>query len=198
MEAIKIAKWFLNSTPSLKNEYNDGNRKLNELLYFSNLMFYSLKGENLIDEPFEKGNNGPIIREIYNDLDYTNNLDEDIKDKEILQILHIIDFVYDDLSARQLPEENYKSNVWQGVEKNKYIDFSNIDEKEKKLMLILYMTYADFDFQNLVTERLGGNKYYYDKRNIQMTDELISYLEGLPAFSEPMFLEIVNGELVFS
>lgn len=198
MEAIKIAKWFLNLNPSLGSGCNDGNTKLNELLYYSNLMFYSVKGKNLIDEPFEESNNGPIIKEVCNDLNCTDNLCVDIEDKEILQMLYIVDFAYDDLSARKLPEENYKSDVWQGVEKNKYIDFSNIDEKEKKLMLILYMTYADFDFQNLVTKKLGGNKFYYDKRDIQLTDELISYLEDLPSFSEPMFLEIVNGELVFS
>lgn len=198
MEAIKIVKWFIDLNPSLRNEYDDRNIKLDELLYFSNLMFYSLKGENLIEEPFEKRDNGPIIRKIHNDLDCTNNLYKDVKDKEILQILHIIDFVYGDLNARQLSEEVHKSSVWQDAKKNKYIDFSNISKEEKKLMTSLYETYANVDFQNLVAEKIGRNKYYYDKRNIQMTDELIWYLEDLPNFSEPLFLEIVNGELVFS
>lgn len=198
MEAVKIAKWFLNLNPSLGNGCNDGNTKLNELLYYSNLMFYSVKGKNLIDEPFEESNNGPIIKEVCNDLNCTDNLCVDIEDKEILQMLYIVDFAYDDLSARKLPKESHKSNICQDTEKNQYIDFSSIDKKEKELMIILYATYTDFDFQNLVTKKLGGNKFYYDKRDVQLTDELISYLEGLPSFSEPMFLEIVNGELVFS
>lgn len=203
MEAIKTAKWFLNSNPSLRNGYNDGNTKLNKLLYFSNLMFYSVKGENLVEEPFEKWDNGPVIREIYknyryNGLDCAGNLYVDIKDKEILQILHIVDFVYGDMSARQLSEESHKSSIWQDAEKNQYIDFSNIDEKEKKLMTNLYETYANVDFQNLGTEKINGNKYYYDKRDIQMTDELILDLEKLPDNSEPMFLEMIDGELVFS
>ncbi|ETU65088.1 MULTISPECIES: Panacea domain-containing protein [Bacillota] len=203
MEAIKTAKWFLNSNPSLRNGYNDGNTKLNKLLYFSNLMFYSVKGENLVEEPFEKWDNGPVIREIYknyryNGLDCAGNLYVDIKDKEILQILHIVDFVYGDMGARQLSEESHKSSIWQDAEKNQNIDFSNIDEKEKKLMTNLYETYANVDFQNLGTEKINGNKYYYDKRNIQMTDELILDLEKLPDNSEPMFLEMIDGELVFS
>lgn len=202
MEAIKTAKWFLNSNPSLRNGYNDENTKLNKLLYFSNLMFYSVKDENLVEEPFEKWDNGPVIREIYknyryNGLDCAGNLYVDIKDKEILQILRIVDFVYGDMSARQLSEESHKSSIWQDAEKNQYIDFSNIDEKEKKLMTNLYETYANVDFQNLGTEKINGNKYYYDKRDIQMTDELILDLEKLPDNSEPMFLEMIDGELVF-
>ena len=65
-------------------------------------------------------------------------------------------------------------------------------------MTNLYETYANVDFQNLGTEKINGNKYYYDKRNIQMTDELILDLEKLPDNSEPMFLEMIDGELVFS
>ena len=203
MEAIKVAKWFLNSDPLLRNGYNDENTKLNKLLYFSNLMFYSVKGENLIEDDFERWDNGSVIREIYknyryNGLDCEGNLFVDIKDKETLQILRIINFVYGDMSARKLSEESHKSSIWQDAEKNQNIDFSNIDENEKKLMINLYETYANVDFENFGIEKINGNKYYYDKRNIQMTDELILDLEKMTDNHEPVFLEMIDGELVLS
>ena len=70
MKAVDLAKWFIYKNPNLSRGYIDENTKLNKLVYFSNLMYYSLKNENLIEDNFEHWDHGPVVREIYKSYRY--------------------------------------------------------------------------------------------------------------------------------
>lgn len=203
MRIDTLAKWFLSKNPQLCGGYIDENTKLNKLLYFSYLMHYAVTGRNLTDDKFEKWDNGPVSREIYREYRY-NNLSKfsdtkvDIEDKNVLKFLEIVNFVYSNRTARELSEETHEHSIWIDAEKNKDIDFRKIAEKEKCLMKNFYTTYADIDFDSMAMEKISGNIYYYDKSNLDMSDEVVSLLEKMEPQSEPMFVENINGELVFS
>lgn len=203
MRIDTLAKWFLSKNPQLCGGYIDENIKLNKLLYFSYLMYYAVTGKNLTDDKFEKWDNGPVSREIYRQYRYDNlsrfsDAKVDIEDKGVIKFLEIVNFVYSNKTARELSEETHKPSIWIDAEKNKDIDFRKIAEKEKCLMKNLYTTYADMDFDRIAMEKISGNIYYYDKSNLDMSDEVVSILEKMEPKSEPMFVENINGELVFS
>lgn len=203
MKAINLAKWYLNKIPSLLYGYRDENTKLNKLLFFSNLMYYSVYDRMLIDEDFEKWDNGPVIREIYKDYRYNGlsneqNLNIEIYDKDTLQILQIVNLVYGDMNGRELSAESHKSSIWKDAERNQKINFSNIDSKEKKLMKNIFELYKNFDFNSFGIEKINGNKYFYDKNNIEITEKLINELEKIPFRPEPIFIELIDDEVVFS
>lgn len=203
MKAINLAKWFLNTNPSLLGGYRDENTKLNKLLYFSNLMYCSLYGKTLIDEDFEKWDNGPVIREIYKEYRYNKLsnkkiLNVEIDDRDALKVLQIINLVYGDMKGSELSDESHKSSIWQEAERNQKINFSNIDPSEKKFMRNLFDSYRNFDFNSFCIEKINGNKYFYDKSNLTMTEELICDLEKMPFKPDPIFIELIDGEVVFS
>lgn len=136
MKAYEISNWLLEKNPTLYFGTYDGNVVLNKLLYFSNLMYYSVYNENLIEEKFEKWTNGPVIREIYTD--YRHNNCSNIKkhsnvkiSPKVKTVLNIVNFVYGDLSAKSLSDETHKHSIWKEQEQNGHLDFSRIEEKEK-------------------------------------------------------------------
>ena len=47
-------------------------------------------------------------------------------------------------------------------------------------------------------EKIGDNIYYYDKDNLDMSDEVVEQLEKVDLQKEPIFVENIEGELVFS
>lgn len=203
MKAKELAKWFMNSNSALCNGYNDGNTKLNKLLFYSNLMYYCINDSKLIDEPFEKWDKGPVIRSLYADYKYNELYNIELSDVKIeddiaLKILNIINLVYGDMSAKDLSEKSHESPIWQTAQRNEVLDFSNVSEDEKRLMNNLYMLYKNFDFENCGIEKVNGNKYYFDKRCVEANDELIKYLETIPYGSDPKFIELIDGEYVLS
>ncbi|WP_064614414.1 Panacea domain-containing protein [Streptobacillus moniliformis] len=203
MKAFEISKWILEKNPNLRLGTYDGNVKLNKLLYFSNLMYYTLYDENLIDDKFEKWDNGPVIKSIY--ADYRYNDCAKIKASKVIKfddrakkVIDIINFVYSDKTAKTLSDETHNHSIWIEQPKNGYIDFSRIDEKERKLMRKIYSCYNNIDFDNLKLEIVNGIKYYYFKNELEITDEIIKQLENNVSDEEYIFLEISDGELIFS
>ncbi|WP_073507741.1 Panacea domain-containing protein [Streptobacillus notomytis] len=203
MKAFEISKWILEKNPSLCFGTYDGNVKLNKLLYFSNLMYYTLYDENLIDDKFTKWDNGPVIKSIY--VDYRYHDCKEIKssksiefDDKVKKVIDIINFVYSDKTANALSDETHNHSIWIEQHKNGYIDFSRIDEKEKKLMRKIYSCYKNIDFDNLKLKVVNEVKYYYFKNELEITDEIIKQLENNVTNEEYIFLEVYNGELIFS
>lgn len=203
MKIISLAKWFLNKNPQLCYGYIDENTKLNKLLYFSCLMYYSVNGEQLTDDKFEKWDNGPVSRQIYKEYRY-NDLNRFVKDEikidneNILKVLEVVNFVYSNKTAKELSDETHKHSIWIDAEKNQNIDFEKISETEKNMMKNIYKTYCNMDFNNIAIEKIGGNIYYYDKRNLEMSDENVSILENMNFQNETLFVETIDGEMVFS
>lgn len=204
MKANLLAKWFMKTNPSLKNGYIDENTKLNKLLFFSSSMYYATQNENLTDEKFEKWDNGPVIRKIYTDYRYNNlssfsDSDIVIEDDEILKILNIINIVYGDMDAKTLSHKSHESLIWKNAQRNEELDFSNMSEEERNFMTNVYQAYKGLDFENLRMEKINGNRYFYFQNNIKDFDEdLIKKLETVPTGAEPSFIELIDGEYVFS
>jgi hypothetical protein len=47
-------------------------------------------------------------------------------------------------------------------------------------------------------EIINGTAFYYNSNNLEMTDEIIEEILELGDFSESQFIEMIDGELVFS
>lgn len=203
MRVREAAKWFLNKDKSLCNGYVDENTRLNKLLYFSSLLFFSKFGEELLDEKFERWDRGPVLKSLYMDYRY-NKLGEKkleipkIENKEIEKILNIINLIYADKTAEELSEETHTHNIWLETSKNSKMEFKNISETLRKQMINYYNLYENFDFDNIKVEKINGNKFYYDRRNLKMTEDLLKELELIRKTPYPQFVELVDGEVVFS
>lgn len=202
----KAAKWFIFHNPELVSGYIDENTRINKLLYFSNLLYYCVNKRNLISDDFIAFPNGPVIFSVYSDYRY-NGLDTlpssspEIASEEE-QFLNIIDFVYGNYSTHEMIEESHTQSPWRNVRhlipSNPKIDFSAADASLIAYYQSLYQTYAGMDFTRIAKEKINGNIYYYSKDAFEMTDPIIEQLSSFARCSEPMFLELINGELVVS
>lgn len=199
MKVIEIAKWFLLKNPSLLKGGIDENIKLNILLCFSNLMYLSVYKEKLIDDKFEKFEGYPVVKNVYDEYHYNNlceSADEKptILDKKILQVLEINNFVFGDFSLSE-PSEIYKLTE---TENEDEIDFRNIPQDLKEFMVNLYNLYKDYDFDNIGIELVNGNKYIYFKDELEMTEDILNQLKAIEKQNTTTFIEVIDGELVFS
>lgn len=208
LKSHDLAKWFIYNNPSLSSGYFDENAKLNKLLYFSALMYYCVKNEQLIDEPFVAFPKGPVIQSVYRDYRY-NGLDKMPSNDNIInadetqkQIVQIVNFIYSEKTASDLINETHEHNLWKDVSdyipNNPIIDFSCIDESLSRYYVNLYDMYKNTDFSDLRKEKINGNVFYYSKKNLSMTDDVVSELSDMPKLDEAKFVEIIDGELVFS
>lgn len=182
----EVAKWFIYNNPELAYGYLDENVKLNKLLYFSNLMYYCVEKENLLDEEFIAFPKGPVIFSIYRDYRFNGlnimPVSDGIKNLENQQrqILNIISFVYGNKDANELVDETHKHLLWKDVScfipNNPQIDFSKTDSNLIHFFCALYNTYKDFDFSDIKKEKINGNIFYYSKSNFELTDDIIGEL----------------------
>ena len=199
MKAIEIANWFLLKNPSLLKRGIDENLKLNILLCFSNLMYLSVYKEKLIDDKFEKFEGYTVVKSVYDEYQY-NNLCESaddkptILDKKILQILEINNFVFGDFSLSETTEI-YKLTE---VENEDEIEVKNIPQDLKEFMVNLYNLYKDYDFDNIGIELVNGNKYIYFKDELELTEDILNQLKAIEKQNTATFIEMIDGELVFS
>lgn len=203
MRALDTALWFLDKNPSLRSNYIDENIKLNKLLYFSSLMYYAVEGKDLLDEKFQRWDRGPVIPEVYREYRYCNLSSRaagginNISDKA-KQTFEIINFVYAGKSARELSDITHEHRQWLALERNEELDFSKSGTEELSLMRELYNLYAAVDFDNLCTEKINDVVYIYDKTNLEITDEIAEQLADMNNTQDAVFLEDIDGELVFS
>lgn len=206
MRGSEAAKWFIFHNPELASGYIDANTKVNKLLYFSNLLYYCIHSQNLIEDDFVAFPNGPVIYAIYRDYRY-NGLDKLPKElppveKEQEKILNIINFVYGDAPVDELIEETHSHSLWKRVKdripNNPKIEFDNIDDELIQYNRNLYAAYSDVDFTKLKKEKINGNVYYYHVENMVLTDDIVETLSSFGKYDEPKFLEMIDGELVVS
>lgn len=206
MKAVDLAKWFIYKNPNLSRGYVDENTKLNKLVYFSNLMYYSLKNENLIEDNFERWDHGPVVREIYKSYRYgdlssfqtTESPISTSENEDLNKILNVIEFVYGEKKSEELSEETHEHNIWINSEKNDDLDINKINESIKNRMRTLYELYSNLDFESIGKEKIAGNLYYFNKKEFEVTDDDIIELSDVPHQEYPIFLEKMDGELVFS
>lgn len=203
-----VARWFIYNNPDLAHGYVDENTKLNKLLYFSSLMYYCVEKATLLDEGFVAFPNGPVVYSIYKDYRYNGlNLmptSDDVQGIDDVQehILNIVNFVYGNKEVQALVDESHSHNIWKNVShlipNNPKIDFSNIDEKMVAFYKNMFNAYNKFDFSKMKKEKINGNVIYYKDDNINMTDDVISYLLTIDRRDVPLYVELVDGEVVVS
>ena len=199
MSAIDFAKWFLFKNPSLLKGGIDENLELNRLLYLSNLMYFSVFEQGLIDDGFEKFGNVPIVKSVYDEYKYSNlceSIDDESNnlDQKVLQVLEIINFVFGDFSLSE-PTELYELTE---TENEDEIEVKNIPQDLKEFMVNLYNLYKDYDFDNIGIELVNGNKYVYFKDELEITEDILNQLKAIEKQNTTTFIEMIDGELVFS
>jgi len=208
LDTHEVAKWFIYNNPELAYGYLDENVKLNKLLYFSNLMYYCVEKENLLDEEFIAFPKGPVVFSIYRDYRFKGlnamPISDDVRNlgSEQRQILNIISFVYGNKDANELIDETHRHSLWKDVScfipNNPQIDFSKTDDNLISFFCALYNAYKDFDFSDIKKEKINGNIFYYSKSNFELTDDIISELIHFEKSDTPRFIEIIDDELVVS
>lgn len=208
LNAHDVAKMFIYNNPSLANGSFDGNAALNKLLYFSNLMYYCVTGNILLDAEFEAWEKGPVVRNIYKDYRY-NGLDRMPQNAVVIsgmtpiqeKVLNIINFVYADKDSQSLIDESHTHRLWKDLKhlipNNPVIDFTKTDAGLCKTFRELYDCYKDFDFTSIKKEIINGNVFYHSA-DLPITDALLDKLSSVGKLSEPAFVELIDGELVIS
>lgn len=208
LKCEKVAQWFINKNPKLAHGHFDENAIVNKLLYLSSLMYYSISQKNLLDEDFVAFPNGPVIYKVYKNYRYNGldefpdnvNIDEASPDEK--RVLDTTNFIFGDMTAKQLIELTHKHNLWKDVKNlipnNPVIDFSKASPELLNEFSELYDNYLGYDFSVIKKEIINGTKFYYNSNNILLTDEIITKILELGEFSEPQFIEMIDGDLVFS
>lgn len=203
-----VAKWFIYKNPKLARGHFDENAIVNKLLYLSSLMYYSISGKSLLDEDFVAFPHGPVVYEVYRDYRY-NGLDEypqsislDNATDDEIRVIETTNFIFSDMSAKDLISLTHRHNLWKDVKgfipNNPVIDFGNASPELLESFATLYDTYLGFDFSVIKKEIINGTVFYYNSNNLEMTDEIIEEILELGDFSESQFIEMIDGELVFS
>ncbi|MCB6480056.1 DUF4065 domain-containing protein [Streptococcus parasanguinis] len=203
IDTMNLARYFLSINPNLKIGNYDNNLRLNKLLYFSSLMYFSVYKENLINGFFERWDNGPVNRDVYKEFRYNDLISNtectiDSFSSEEKKIIQIVNFIYGSKTSNELSEETHQHNIWIEASQNEQLDFKKMASPIINYMKKLYSIYRMVDFENLHKEVINGNTYlYYD--NIDLSSEkYLNILQNVGPTEVPIFIELLDGELVFS
>lgn len=145
MKAYELAKIFLDKNPNLSIPCNDSNIILNKLMYFTNLMYYSLYDKPLItDDKVEKidheilSNQNKvinIINLIYAHKSVEELLDEISDDKELdfskIELMRNYYELYEDLDFENLKYEKINGNEYYYMADNLELNDDIMKELEK-------------------------------------------------------------------
>ncbi|MBI5973426.1 Panacea domain-containing protein [Staphylococcus caledonicus] len=203
-----IANWFYNNNLKTQENTYDGNLTLNKLLYFADSFNYVLNGEKLIKQDVVGYKNGPVYQDIY--VDFKHNGMVGIKeqnvnlDKDTIELLKIINFMFgqsdnykklSDISHAQSPWKNKKEDC-ERVDYNPSLDFADFNEVERDNIIQLFNSYKAMDLDNLFVDKIGDNTFIYS-RDTKITDEDYIELESLEKEEDSVFVEKIDGELVY-
>lgn len=145
MKAYELTKIFLDKNPNLSIPCNDSNIILNKLMYFTNLMYYSLYDKPLItDDKVEKiddeilSNQNKvinIINLIYAHKSVEELLDEISDDKELdfskIELMRNYYELYEDLDFENLKYEKINGNEYYYMADNLELNDDIMKELEK-------------------------------------------------------------------
>lgn len=137
-----IAKWFCSQNIIENLNSEEGNIKLQKLLFFSQLIYMAKhNGETMFDEKFNAFKNGMVLERIRKEYKdnckqfIVNSVNELILDNEIIETLKITEDIFGDASAQELSELSHEFDVW-----NKYFKKSTtpLGKYIKALSIIPY------------------------------------------------------------
>lgn len=203
-----IAKWFIeNDITSSENSY-DGNLTLNKLIYFADAMNFTINNEKLVDESPSGYANGPVYQSIYVDHRHYNLMtvkaNEDQISEETTKLLKIIKFAFGSYKPQYLTKLTHEQSPWKvkqvDCEKNDYnplLSFDDLSETEKKNMLEIYNMYNEIDLDNYSVDKIGENVFVFAS-NIVLEEEDYKELENLEVENDSIFIEKIDGELIYA
>ncbi|MGO2175172.1 MAG: Panacea domain-containing protein [Staphylococcus equorum] len=203
-----IAKWFIeNDITSSENSY-DGNLTLNKLIYFADAMNFTINDEKLVDESPSGYANGPVYQSIYVDHRHYNLMsvkaNEDKISEETTKLLKIIKFAFGSYKPQYLTKLTHEQSPWKvkqvDCEKNDYnplLSFDDLSEIEKKNMLEIYNMYNEIDLDNYSVDKIGENVFVFVS-NIVLEEEDYKELENLEVENDSIFVEKIDGELIYA
>ncbi|MCT1925312.1 Panacea domain-containing protein [Staphylococcus pasteuri] len=203
-----IANWFYNNNLKTQENTYDGNLTLNKLLYFADSFNYVINGEKLINQDVVGYANGPVYQDIYIDFKHYNRMhikeNRENLDDETIELLKIINFMFgksdnynklSDITHSQSPWKNKKEDC-EKVDYNPILDFADFDEEERTNIVELFNTYRDINLDNLFVDKIGDNTVIYSL-DTNLTDEDYMELEALEKEDDSVFVEKIDGELVY-
>ena len=116
-----VAKWFCSKNIIEDLNSEDGNIKLQKLLFFAQLIYMAKhNGETMFDEKFNAFKNGMVLERIRkqyknNYKQFVVNTNDLIFDDEIVEVLKLTEDIFGHVSAQELSELSHEFDAW-----NKY------------------------------------------------------------------------------
>ena len=201
MNTENVVSWFLSKNKNLAIEGVSCRDKLRLLLDVSCSMFDCVFGKSLLSDGFDD----ELIPEILVDLhdEVKGNLNGGLEnapavaDTNELRILEIVNFVFVDCAVEGFELGFADELVGLSSSEKTIIDEVKLSDK-KSYLKKLYTIYKNYDFDNVAVEFVNNNKYIYFKDNLKMTTDVIRQLQKIHHIKTPIFVELIQGELVFS
>lgn len=118
VEPIDIAKWFMNSDISGIDNSQDGNTKLQKLIFFSQLIYMCKNNnEKMFDQNFEAFKNGMVLDDVRQEYKYhyktlkeeSNNVE---LPEDIINALTLTKEIFGHYSAEDLSELSHEFEAW--------------------------------------------------------------------------------------
>lgn len=201
MNTENVVSWFLSKNKNLAIEGVSCRDKLRLLLDVSCSMFDCVFGKSLLSDDFadEKitGILDDLLDEVKGNLNGGLENAPAVADTNELRVLEIVNFVFADCAVEGFELGFADELVGLSSSEKTIIDEVKLSDK-KSYLKKLYTIYKNYDFDNVAVEFVNNNKYIYFKDNLKMTTDVIRQLQKIHHIKTPIFVELIQGELVFS
>ncbi|WP_221568998.1 Panacea domain-containing protein [Alkalihalobacillus sp. TS-13] len=192
VKALDLAKWFIKHDFDKPKDTIEGNSKLQNLIYFSQLIHLAKNGDTLFNDKIYASENGSVIEAIskqYYDKDFISEASVYNGEfpEEIIETLLITIEIFGGLSATELLDINYQQNSWIKAYNNSSVGRSNSkDESEINIDCLIkddlnnfreLLSAYDSINNNLDFRVIKGRTYYFDPTKLELSDEIIKKLE---------------------
>lgn len=196
INAFDVAKWFIRNGYDCPRNKWDGNMKLQKLLCFAQLVNLVRNGELLFENPMYAFDNGTVVEDVR--LYYKHNHEDLIKQSmdfnpdfspEQLETLEITANIFGKLDPKELSSLNHLQKSWKNAHEKSILKGGFRDKELSKISLQdikmydlekiseVLTAYNDSQKNNSECEVINGITFYYDPKEIELTDELIKQLE---------------------
>lgn len=196
--AIELAKWFIKGGYDDPRDTFNGNMKLQKLLYFAQLIHLAKYDTELFGDPILAFKHGSVVESVR--LEYKNNLSHLIQDAELttfdfredeMNTLTLTAEIFGDASADELSKLNHVHRCWQEAYKTSYENGFHVKDLARittdalrkyavdDIKEVLYAFESSDDSEECI--EIKGVKFYYNPTEIQLNENLLSYLRTFPA-----------------
>jgi len=193
-DALTYAKYFIKNGYDTVRNTNDGNMKLQKLLFFANLISLAELGKPFFDDKILAFTQGCVVENVR--LRYRNDLAGLIKDSDSFNpaftqceydILNLCTSIFGKLSAKDLSDLNHEFDFWKraydnslsnGTFKDKHkavVDTEAMIAEIHKIQNIV-SSYRETQRENNKVEIINGIEFNYLPSEISITDEILDEL----------------------